>query len=109
MAVKIVRHLLWRRRVAAAHAWRDAERAEYERAVGRIIEQLPTGSGTSATAVMRWWEVPGTDQSTVPDVTVEPEREPSIMRELLTGMLPAEEVDRLEITPGQWYLPGIPP
>ncbi|MBW6435115.1 hypothetical protein KZ829_15340 [Actinoplanes hulinensis] len=53
--------------------------------------------------------MPGTDQSTVPDVTVEPEREPSIMRELLTGILPPEEVDRLEITPGQWYLPGIPP
>ncbi|MBB4755286.1 hypothetical protein [Actinoplanes lobatus] len=35
MLVEVVRHLLWKRRVAAAHAWRDAERAEYERTVRR--------------------------------------------------------------------------
>lgn len=45
MLIKIVRHLLWRRRVRAAHAWRDAERAEYRRAVERITALPPAGHG----------------------------------------------------------------
>jgi len=42
MLVEYMRHLLHRRRVAAAHAWRDAERqqaAEHEAAKRRIIAQ----------------------------------------------------------------------
>lgn len=30
MLIALLRHLLWRRRLRAAHAWRDAERARYE-------------------------------------------------------------------------------
>lgn len=43
--VEVLRRLLWRRRVRAARAWRDAERAEYERAVERITALPPTGHG----------------------------------------------------------------
>lgn len=46
MLAEIMRHLQWRRRVQTAHEWRDAERAEYERAVRRIAEQVPAGCGT---------------------------------------------------------------
>lgn len=45
MFVEMMRHLLWRRRVKAAHAWRDAERAEYLRAVQRITALSATGHG----------------------------------------------------------------
>ncbi|GIE46429.1 hypothetical protein [Actinoplanes lobatus] len=57
---------------------------------------------------MRWWEagLPGDDEATGQDRTVESDDErPSIMRQ----MLPPEDVERLEIEPGRWYLPGIPP
>lgn len=30
MLIKLLRHLLWRQRVKAALAWRDAERAQWE-------------------------------------------------------------------------------
>ncbi|MEU8656289.1 hypothetical protein [Actinoplanes philippinensis] len=46
MLVEVMRHLLYRRRVRAVHAWRDAERAEYLRAVQRITAVAPTGMGT---------------------------------------------------------------
>lgn len=39
---RLLRRLLWRRRVAAARAWRDAERrqaAEQSAAVRRILDQ----------------------------------------------------------------------
>ncbi|GGN40593.1 hypothetical protein FHR83_007001 [Actinoplanes campanulatus] len=35
--------------------------------------------------------------------------EPSIMRLLLSGVLTPEEIDRLEVAPGRWCLPGAPP
>jgi hypothetical protein len=43
---KAVRKLLYRRRVRAVHAWQEAERAEYRKAVGRITAVAPTGCGT---------------------------------------------------------------
>ncbi len=46
MLIEVMRHLLWRRRVKAAHAWRDAERAEYQQAVERITAVTPSGMGT---------------------------------------------------------------
>jgi hypothetical protein len=36
------RHLAWRRRVDAAHDWRDGERPEYDAAVDRIIDLAQT-------------------------------------------------------------------
>jgi hypothetical protein len=39
MLAEVMRHVLYRRRVNAAQAWRDAQRAEYETAVRRIVEQ----------------------------------------------------------------------
>lgn len=59
---------------------------------------------------MRWWEagLPGNNQddpTTVVTAVVEEREEPSIMRLLLS----AEEVERLEVSPGQWYFPGTPP
>lgn len=44
MFVEVVRHVMFRRRVDAVHAWRDAQRlqaAEHRAAVGRIIAQAP--------------------------------------------------------------------
>lgn len=38
----------------------------------------------------------------------EPERR-SLIRELLAGSLGPDEVSRLEVAPGRWYLPGTPP
>jgi hypothetical protein len=67
MFAAVVHHLLWQRRVAAAHAWRDVERARLE------------GD------------------------------EPSLMRQLLAGAVMDEEMDELEIAPGVWLLPGVPP
>jgi len=55
---------------------------------------------------VRWWEagLPGNDdQDHEPDGEQDPQ--PSIMRLLLTD----DEAERLEIAPGQWYLPGTPP
>ena len=46
MLIEVMRHLMWRRRVKAAHTWRDAERAEYARAVQRITAAAPAGMGT---------------------------------------------------------------
>jgi hypothetical protein len=46
MLATAMRHLLYRRRVRAAHAWRDAERAEYLLAVQRVTALEPTGMGT---------------------------------------------------------------
>jgi hypothetical protein len=46
MLIEVMRHLLWRRRVGAVHAWRNAEREEYERAVARFTALTPTGMGT---------------------------------------------------------------
>ncbi|MEV0902881.1 hypothetical protein [Actinoplanes sp. NPDC049802] len=45
MLAEVIRHVMWRRRVAAAHRWRDAQRAEYEAAVRRIVDLVPTGHG----------------------------------------------------------------
>jgi hypothetical protein len=42
MFTKLTRHLLWRRRLRAAHTWRDAERRAYQAAKGRIIALAPT-------------------------------------------------------------------
>jgi hypothetical protein len=46
MLATVMRYLLYRRRVRAAHAWRDTERAEYLRAVQRITALNPAGMGT---------------------------------------------------------------
>ena len=67
MLTRAIRHRLWRRRVRAAHAWRDAER-----------ERRDAGPR-------------------------------SILRELLAGTLSLEELEQMEIAPGQWLLPGPPP
>lgn len=55
---------------------------------------------------MRWWELPGFqgDVDPVDEPPVDDEQ-PSIMRQLLAP----EDAERLEIAPGQWYLPGCPP
>lgn len=45
MLATLMRHLLYRRRVQAAHAWRDEQRAEYAQAVQRITAAAPTGMG----------------------------------------------------------------
>lgn len=49
MLAEVIRHVLYRRRVAAAHAWREAERqqtAEHEAAKRRIIAQgVPDPAG----------------------------------------------------------------
>jgi hypothetical protein len=37
MLAELMRHLLWRRRVRAVHAWRDAEREAYEAAKQKIL------------------------------------------------------------------------
>ncbi|GIE79080.1 hypothetical protein Aph02nite_50300 [Actinoplanes philippinensis] len=56
---------------------------------------------------MRWWEagLPGNDRDEIPVDDEIGDPQPSIMRLLL----PPDEVERLEIAPGQWYLPGTPP
>lgn len=55
---------------------------------------------------MRWWELPGFQGDVDPDDRVPADDDqPSIMRLLLEP----EDVERLEITPGQWYFPGPPP
>jgi hypothetical protein len=46
MLATVMQHLLYRRRVRAARAWRDTERAEYLRAVQRITALKPAGMGT---------------------------------------------------------------
>lgn len=46
MLATAMRRLLWRRRVRAAHAWRDAQRAAYQQAVERLTAVPPTGMGT---------------------------------------------------------------
>ncbi|GGN59592.1 hypothetical protein GCM10010112_14790 [Actinoplanes lobatus] len=49
MLEKIIRHLIWRGRVAAAHAERDAARreaAERSAAVRRILDQAQTMPGS---------------------------------------------------------------
>jgi hypothetical protein len=58
---------------------------------------------------VRWWEagLPGHDEDTeLRSSPQSPEDEqPSIMRLLLSH----EDAERLEVAPGQWYLPGTPP
>jgi hypothetical protein len=46
MLTDLARWWRWRRRVRAAQAWRDAERAEYRRAIDRITAVTPSGAGT---------------------------------------------------------------
>lgn len=46
MLTEAIRQLLWRRRVRAAHTWRDEQRAEYAQAVQRITAAVPSGMGT---------------------------------------------------------------
>jgi hypothetical protein len=41
MLVERLRRVLWRRRVKAAHRWRDAERMHYEAAKRRILDLAP--------------------------------------------------------------------
>jgi hypothetical protein len=41
MLAEVICHLLVRRRVDAAHAWRDAEREAYEAAKQRILTLAP--------------------------------------------------------------------
>jgi hypothetical protein len=57
---------------------------------------------------VRWWEagLPGYDdeKGVGSNDTIEDEQ-PSIMRLLLSD----EDAERLEVAPGQWYLPGTPP
>jgi hypothetical protein len=38
MLVEVVRRVMWRRRVRAAHRWRDAEREAYAAAKRRILD-----------------------------------------------------------------------
>lgn len=45
MLAKIMHHLMWRRRVAAAHAWRDYERDQHAAAVERLRQQAETLRG----------------------------------------------------------------
>jgi hypothetical protein len=45
MLTSVIRQLLWRRRVRAAQAWRDEQRAEYAQAVERITAAVPSGMG----------------------------------------------------------------
>ncbi|MEU4156424.1 hypothetical protein [Actinoplanes sp. NPDC026670] len=48
--------------------------------------------------------MPGNDRDEIPADELD-EPQPSIMRQLLS----CEDAERLEIAPGQWYLPGTPP
>lgn len=61
---------------------------------------------------MRWWEagLPGNDRDAVPteDQQADDGRR-SILRDLLSATMAPADVDRLEVSPGQWYLPGTPP
>lgn len=60
---------------------------------------------------MRWWEagLPGNDEKGVHTMDTPDGEQRSILRELLAASMAPEDVDRLEISPGQWYLPGTPP
>jgi hypothetical protein len=46
MRIEVLRRLVWRRKVELAHAWRDAQRAEYQQAIDRITALEPAGMGT---------------------------------------------------------------
>jgi len=99
MLDRIMRHLLWRGRVRAARAWRDAEReqaAEHGAAVRRILDQVSNPGQLPAAGG-------------VEGINTLPDRERSIMRTLLAEVLTADEIDDLEIHPGVWLLPGPPP
>lgn len=60
---------------------------------------------------MRWWEAgtPGNDQDLAELLRDEHlEQEPE-QRSVMAEMLTPEDVDRYQIAPGRWYLPGTPP
>jgi hypothetical protein len=47
MFAEVARHLLWKQRVSAAHAWRDAERARLEQdAEPSLMRHLLAGAMT---------------------------------------------------------------
>ena len=104
-----IRQLLWTRKkararaLAAAREWQERERqAARERLYG-VAAILDRRDPTLA-------EMERAARTQVVDAGEPYDPEPrSVIRELLLEALPADEVNRLEIAPGRWYLPGTPP